>query len=223
MFEKINNIVSSHLSGSLILLFFFSIIFIAIITYIFIYKPRKFAETEGFVTVPVAEGSVSVNCINSIPELTSIVKKIKSAENANESEDVREFVVLAEKLACFKVDLTTDAATIRASANQPYVNAHDRQPITETLTQCFSKSMPPRDLELIFDLYLSRGIELIKRFGPFGLNCASAEHSYRKIIEDIYNIAKNRCFINPVTKKLIEVNGISQGDFASYELGGASL
>jgi hypothetical protein len=228
MFGKVGEVMNSQLSGSLILLLLFSIAFIAVIAYIFVYKPRKPAETEGFISVPVAEGSVPTNCINSIPELASIIEKIKGAEGAQaqqaqESEDVREFAVLAGKLACMKTDLVSDAAMVRASANQPYVNTHDRQPITETLTQCFSKTMPPRDLELVFDLYLSRGVELIKRFGAFGLDCASAEGAYRKVVGGIYEIAKGRCLANPAAKKLIDVNGVPNGDFAAYELGGASL
>jgi hypothetical protein len=222
MFEKVGEVLSSNLSGSLILLLLFSITFVAVVAYIFVYKPRKPAETEGFIGVPVAEGAVPVNCINSIPELASIVEKLKNAQ-AQESEDVREFAVLAGKLACMKTDLISDAAMIRASANQPYMNTHDRQPVTETLTQCFSKSMPPRDLELVFDLYISRGVELIKRFGAFGVDCAGAERAYRGVVGGIYEVAKSRCLANPAVKKLTEVNGVPQGDFAAYELGGASL
>jgi hypothetical protein len=223
MFEKVGEVVNSHLSGSLILLLLFSITFIAVIAYIFVYKPRKPAETEGFISIPVPVGTVPTNCMNSIPELAAIVDKIKGAEGAQESEDVREFTVLAGKLACMKTDLASDAGMIRASINQPYLNTHDRQPVTETLTQCFSKTMPPRDLELVFDLYLSRGVELIKRLGSFGLDCASAEGAYRKVVGGIYDIAKGRCLANPAAKKLIDVNGVPHGDFAAYELGGASM
>lgn len=222
--EKIGSLNSkvetSNFSGSFIILLLFSIAFIAIVAYIFAYKPRKPAETEGFITVPSAVGATPVNCINSIPELAGIIEKLKGAD---ESDDVREFVVLSGKLACMMTDLTSDSKTIRYSANQPYINTHDRQPITETLTQCFSKTMPPRDLELVFDLYLSRGVELIKRFGQFGLDCASAEGAYRNVITNIYNIAKNQCFVNPATKKLIGVDGVINGDLAEYVLGGASL
>lgn len=229
--EKIGSINSkignSNFSGSLILLLLFSIAFIAIVSYIFVYKPRKPAETEPFV-VGSAVGAVPTNCTSSIPELANIVEKIKGvqgaqAQQAEESEDVREFAVLAGKLGCLKTDLSSDSGMIRASANQPYVNTHDRQPVTETLTQCFSKTMPPRDLELVFDLYLSRGVELIKRFGVFGLDCATAEGVYRRVVGGIYDAAKGRCLVNPAAKKLMEVNGIPQGDFAAYELGGASL
>ena len=225
MFEKVGEVVNSHLSGSLILLLLFSIAFIVVVAYIFAYKPRKPAETEGFISVSVPVGTVPTNCMNSIPELAAIVDKIKSSgddqgQAAQESEDFREFSVLAGKLACMKTDLTSDAGIIRASINQPYLNTHDRQPVTETLTQCFSKTMPPRDLELVFDLYLSRGVELIKRLG---VDCASAEKEYRKVVGGIYHIAKGRCLANPAAKKLIEVNGVPHGDFAAYELGGASM
>lgn len=221
MFGAFGEAVSSHLSGSLILLLLFSITFIAVVAYIFIYKPRKPAETEGFVSVVRAEGATVTDC--SIPELAGIVEKIKGSEGAQDSEDVREFLVLAGKLGCLKTDLVSDVAMVRASANQPYLNTHDRQPVTETLTQCFSKSMPPRDLGLVFDLYLSRGVELIKRFGAFGVDCAGAERVYRGVVNDIYEIAKGRCLANPAAKKMMEVNGVPQGDFAAYELGGATL
>lgn len=224
MFEKVGEVLGAHLSGSLVLLLLFSITFIAIVAYIFVYKPRKPAETEGFMgVVAPAVGAVKSDAAVAIPELVAIVEKIRSAEGAGESEDVREFAVLSGKLASFKSDLMSGAGMVRASANQPYVNTHDRQPVTETLTQCFSKSIPPRDLELVFDLYMSRGVELIKRFGVFGLDCASAEREYRKAVTDIYDAAKGRCLANPAAKKLIEVNGVAQGDFAAYELGGASL
>jgi hypothetical protein len=222
MFEKFGEVVNSHLSGSLILLLLFSITFIAVVAYIFVYKPRKPSETEGFLSVSVPVGTVPTNCMNSIPELAAIVDKIKGAEGvqAQDSEDFREFSVLADKLACMKADLTSGGEMIRASINQPYLNTHDRQPVVETLTQCFSKTMPPRDLELVFDLYLSRGVELIKRIG---VDCAGAEREYRKVVGGIYQIAKERSLNNPAAKKLIDVNGVPRGDFAAYELGGASM
>ena len=220
--EKIgsfNGHSGGHFSGTLILLLLFSLGFIILIAYIFVYKPRKPAETEGFISEAVAVGAKLTDCTSNVPELAGIVQQI----NGKDNDDVREFLVLVGKLGCLKNDLVSTADRISASTNQPFVSTHDRQPITETLTQCFSKSMPPRDLELVFDLYMTRGVELIKRFGEFGVDCVSAEGAYRGVVNGIYDVAKGRCFENPAAKKLIEVAGISQGDFAAYELGGASL
>jgi hypothetical protein len=72
-------------------------------------------------------------------------------------------------------------------------------------------------------LYMTRGVELIKRFGEFGVDCGAAEGVYRGVVNGIYDVAKGRCIENPAAKKLIEVDGLAQGDFAAYELGGASL
>jgi hypothetical protein len=202
--------------AGLIILLIFSVVFIATISYLFAYKPRKVAQTEGFA---VPHGAVLSGCSEGIPELRLVLEKLKGVDN----DDAREFVILAGKLACVKSDLTSDANMVRASANQPFVSTHDRQPITETLSQCFSKSIPLRDLGLVFDLYMTRGVELIKRFGPLGIDCASAERTYRDAVNRVYDIAKERCFTNPAAKKLIDINGPAQGDFAEYVLGGAGL
>jgi hypothetical protein len=210
--------IFSHLSGSLILLLIFSFAFIAVVAYIFVYKPRKPAETEGFAVLAPPLGANVAKC--SIPELDNIVQQFAGKD----SDDAREFAVLAGKLGCMKADLKSDAGLIHASANQPFVSTHDRQPVTETLTQCFSKSAPARDLELVFDLYMSRGEELIKRIGgEAGIDCNSMIGVYKKVVDDIYDIAKGRCLANVSEGKLKDFNGVSQGDFAAYELGGASL
>ena len=213
-----SNGIFSHLSGSLILLLVFSIGFIAIVAYIFVYKPRKPAETEGFAVAAPPLGATAVKC--SIPELDNIVQEFAGRD----SDDAREFAVLAGKLGCMKADLKSDAGLIHASANQPFVSTHDRQPVTETLTQCFSKTAPARDLELVFDLYSSRGVELIKRLGAeAGIDCNSMVGVFKKVVDEIYGIAKSRCLANVSDGKLKEINGVPQGDFAEYVLGGAGL
>jgi hypothetical protein len=204
------------LSGTLILLIIVAIAFIGIIAYIFTFKPRKVAETEGFI-VPVGAGLP--DCSRTAPELADIVQEVAGTD----SDDARELVILCGKLACMKTDLLSTAQLIQSSATQPFVSTHDRQPVTETLAQCFSRSMPLRDLDLIFELYLSRGVELIKRVGGSDAKCINMESKYKKVFDEVYKIAKQRCMADVLSSKVPEVDGIIEGDFAEYILGGSQM
>ena len=210
------------IDGTLIILIFSAIAFLAIIAYIFAYKPVK-KSYEGFAVPVVKEkfivpvGAGLPDCGRSLPELANIIEKIS---NIN-SEDSREFIVLSGKLACAKTDLLSTAQLVQASINQPFMTTHDLQPITETISQCFNKAIPARDLKMIFDLYRERGIELIKRIGAI---CGGdAANKFNKSVTEVYNIARERCAPVVQSEGALLPGFTEMSDFAEYVLGGAAL
>ena len=192
---------------SLIILLIIAFAFIALISYIFVYKPRRPAETatEGF-------SDIATELLEHIPDLQSITKKYGSLDN----DDARELMAMCGKLSCMKADL--ENGSCRYSMDQLYSTSHDLQPISDVLNSCFTTTMPERDLELICDKYSKRSSELLGRLtaavkGSLS-DCAGDERIMAKVISDIYASAKA---MNGRPKGDVPDGGLSmRTDYAKY-------
>jgi hypothetical protein len=191
---------------SLILLLIIAFAFIIVITYIFVYKPRKPAETEeGF-------SNIVEELLEHIPDLQGITKKYGGLDN----DDARELMAMCGKLSCMKADL--ENGSCRYSMDQLYSTSHDLQPISDVLNSCFTKTMPERDLDLIFEKYTKRSSELLGRItaaikGSMS-DCGADEKIMGRVITEIYNSAKA---MNSRPKGAIPDSGASKrSDYAKY-------
>ena len=146
---------------------------------------------EGFFG-GVARGSGAPDCNRVLPDAA----KVADALNDN-SDDARELAQLVGKLACFKKDLIGTAHVVEATRYQTFNTSHDLQPITETISMCFAKNIPKRDLAMIMDKYKARGIILIDRLGstqgvPMS-TIKSYENAFMTSMTDVRSLAEQGC------------------------------
>lgn len=153
--------------------------------------------SEGF-GAPVVGAGVP-DCLRESNEAAQIVSiflgRVESVEQG--APDLEELKVILSKLACMKRDLVAVAQVVNATLYQPFVTAHDVEPVAETVGRCFSKTIPPRDLEISFDKWKTRGRFLINRLcGAADFDAAQTQQVnalYDTVLVDVYDIAQQKC------------------------------
>ena len=149
------------------------------------------ATKEGFFGA-IARGSGAPDCNRVLPDAA----KVADALNDN-SDDARELMTLVGKLACFKKDLIGTAHQVEATRYQTFNTSHDLQPITETISMCFAKNIPKRDLDIIMGKYKQRGMVLVGRLGSAqGLPVStikSYEGAFMSSMTDVISLAEQGC------------------------------
>ena len=153
--------------------------------------------SEGF--GGAARGAGSPDCLRSSAEGAELVAMFQGRDSSFEegSADLRELTQIASKLSCFKKDLVSPSYIVEATRYQQFVTMHDIEPIAETTGRCFAKTISPRDLEIAFDKWNTRGELLIRRLctsyrlSPEEVNKAQA--LFRAFIRDVKDIARGAC------------------------------
>jgi hypothetical protein len=177
-------------------------IVISVIVAILIFAMMRRGNTvpkvaEGF-GAPVVGAGIP-DCLHESNEAAQIVSiflgRVDSVEEG--APDFEELKVILSKLACMKRDLVGTAQVVNATLYQPFATAHDVEPVAETVGRCFAKTIPPRDLEISFDKWKTRGRFLLNRL------CGAAEFSpaqtqqvnalYDTVLVDVYDVASQRC------------------------------
>ncbi len=152
---------------------------------------KKASIKEGFFGA-VARGAGAPDCNRVLPDAAKVADALY-----DESDDARELYALVSKLACFKKDLIGTARQIEATRYQQFNTSHDLQPITETISMCFAKNIPKRDLTMIMEKYRARGIVLIDRLGASqGLPVStikSYESAFMTSMTDVSSLAEQGC------------------------------
>jgi hypothetical protein len=112
-------------------------------------------------------------------------------------EDLRELTLLLSQLSCFKKDLMGVAKQVEATRYQPFDTQINMEPISETTARCFAKTIPPRDLDLIFDKWQKRGHFLIVRLCTAAnlteAQVNEAEGLFQALLKDLKDIAVTNC------------------------------
>jgi len=161
----------------------------------------KFAEGFG---APVV-GAGQPDCLRESNEAAAIIgafqDRVGSVEEGN--PDLDELKVLLGKLCCMKRDLVAVNGTVNATLYQPFMTAHDIEPVAETTGRCFAKTIPERDLSLSFDKWKTRGRFLISRL------CSASDMTptekgkmdslFNQVLVDVYDIAQQRCLAGTPT------------------------
>lgn len=165
-------------------------------TYINGFKnPVEDKAKEGFYGGP-AKGTGSPDCLRASPEGAQLIELFKG-RSQRESDDMRELTQIVGKLSCFKEDLTSSAYLIYATKSQQFITSHDMEPLAETAGRCFSKTISPRDLELAFDKWSSRGELLIRRLSMIYRLSESenqkANTLFSTVVRDVKDIARGSC------------------------------
>jgi len=165
---------------------------------------------EGFGGVAV--GSGMPDCVRSSAEGGQLADFFMSRESSAEegADDLREFLILLGKLSCFKKDLMGASGVVEATRYQPYSTAHDIEPVAETTARCFAKTIPPRDLEISFDKWSSRGAKLLRRlctaYDASPEQFAKLNATLAAMLADVKDVAVKSCFAGTAL-----INGKAQG------------
>jgi hypothetical protein len=157
----------------------------------------KLDTNEGFAG-PVA-GAGAPDCLRTSSEAAQLYELMSSKEQTTETgpDDLRELQLLLSKMACFKRDLMSAAGVVQATYQQPFSTSHDIEPIAETTARCFAKTLPQRDLQISFDKWKTRGVQLIKRLCT-SENLTDSEEKkaaslFDALMADVADIAMTTC------------------------------
>ena len=158
------------------------------------------AGEEGFFG-GVARGSGHPDCLRTLVGSAEVMSMVMSAAG---SPDYDELQIILSKLACLKKDLMSPSGIIEATRYQPYVTAHDREPVAEVTAQCLSQTIPSRDLDIIFITWKNRGKNLLRRLCTAAnlkeAEAKQAEQIFEKSWADVYDVARGRCLATPGQK-----------------------
>jgi len=122
----------------------------------------------------------------------------RSSSTGEGSADLSEFREILSKLCCMKHDLMSTNQVVASMMTLPYNNNHDRENPADTVARCFTKSMPPRDLDITFGTWKDRGMALLNRLcTSYRLSNNESDKATRHFMnlwKDVFDIAKNTCF-----------------------------
>ncbi len=162
------------------------------------HNTMPWVPAEGF--SGIVRGAGSPDCLYTLQgaaEILSVFEQAGVGRVEVGPQDYAEFRLLLSKLACMKKDLMSPSGLVQATLKQPYATSHDREPVAETVARCLAKTIPARDLDLGFELWKTRGLELLRRLCT-AANLSEAQSSaqeqrYKKVWADVYDVAKGAC------------------------------
>jgi hypothetical protein len=146
-----------------------------------------------------AKGVSSIPCGQESSHVTEILGIFSDKMSTTEegSPDFNEFKQIMSKMCCMKHDLMGVAQVVSSTLYIPYNNAHDRENPADTVGRCFTKSMPPRDLDIIFGTWKTRGLSLLDKLcTSYKLNKSGSEKvrkHFNLLWSDVFDIAKGAC------------------------------
>jgi len=151
--------------------------------------------TEGF--QGVVFGSGDPPCLRDLDSAAKALEIVAKEHNTANDADLREFALLVGKLACLKKDLLSPSGVVLNTRHLAYETHHDRIAVGEVAGQCLNRTIPQRDLDIIFLTYRKRGLELIRNLAET-MNLSEEERSEadKKFVEawtDVYDVSKSRC------------------------------
>lgn len=157
---------------------------------------------EGF--GGVAKGAGIPDCLRTSKEAADLYELIANKSDKTEEgpDDLSELQLILSKLSCFKKDLMSPSGIVEATRYQPYNTSHDIEPVSETTARCLAKTIPPRDLNISFDKWTTRGSFLVKRLcGAVGLTQAESDKAnalFAAVIADVSDVANSQCLVGEI-------------------------
>jgi len=156
-----------------------------------------FNKEEGFYGGAV-RGTGHPDCLRDLQEGAEVLSYVMAAEG---TEDYDEFQLILSKLGCLKKDLMSPSGIVQATLYQPYATSHDREPVGEVAATCLNRTIPKRDLDIVFKTWLDRGLVLLKRLCTWTnmteQQVQKCEKLFTSAHADVYNVATGRCLITP--------------------------
>jgi hypothetical protein len=111
--------------------------------------------------------------------------------------DLDEFKQILSKLCCLKHDLMSTNQVVQSTLNLKFNTTHDRENPADTTGRCFTKSLPSRDLDIIFETWRERGLALLDKLcTSYNLNDQeekAAKNDFLSVWSDSYDVARTVC------------------------------
>ena len=154
-------------------------------------------KKEGF--QGPARGVSSIPCGQESSHVTNILEVFSNKMSTTEegSPDFKEFKQIMSKMCCMKHDLMGASQSVSSTLYVPYNNTHDRENPADTVARCFTKSIPPRDLDIIFATWKNRGLLLLDKLcTSYKLSSRESENArkhFNSLWSDVFDIAKGAC------------------------------
>jgi hypothetical protein len=121
----------------------------------------------------------------------------KTSSTGEGLPDLSELKEILSKLCCLKHDLMAPTQVVQSMLYLPYNNTHDRENPADTVARCFTKSIPPRDLDITFGTWKKRALTLINRlctsYKLSGRESENLVNHFNNLWIDVFAIAKNAC------------------------------
>jgi len=153
--------------------------------------------SEGF--QGPSQGVSDIPCGQESAEAVALSEMFVGRSSTTEEgkPDLKELKLILSKLTCIKHDLVGTAQVVQSTLYLPYSNTHDRENPADTVARCFTKSIPPRDLDISFGTWKQRGEELINRLcTSYKFSKNNSEYArglFRSVWTDTFSVAKNAC------------------------------
>jgi hypothetical protein len=156
-----------------------------------------FQSNEGFYGGAV-RGTGHPDCLRDLNEGAEVLSYVMGAQG---TADYDEFQLILSKLGCLKKDIMSPSGIVEATRYQPYATSHDREPVAEVAATCLNRTIPRRDLDIVFKTWLDRGKILLKRLCTITKlkekEVERCEALFASAHADVYNVAIGRCIITP--------------------------
>ena len=165
--------------------------------YLPVLTTNRVLQTDGFYG-GAARGTGHPDCLRDLNDGAELLSYVMGAEG---SADYDEFQLILSKLGCLKKDLMSPSGIVEATRYQPYATSHDREPVAEVAATCLNRTIPRRDLDIVFKTWLDRAKVLLKRLCTL-TNLKEKEVQrcdalLQSAYADVYSVAIGRCIITP--------------------------
>ena len=146
-----------------------------------------------------ARGVSNFPCGQESAEATALAElfNTRSSSTGEGESDLNELKQILSKLCCMKHDLMSPGQVVQNMMYIPYNNTHDRENPADTVARCFTKSIPPRDLDITFGTWKQRGLALINKLcTSYNLSSSESDRAtqlFTGVWIDVFSIAKNAC------------------------------
>ena len=178
----------------------FIAIAVGIIAYILVSKrntPPSGDCNEGFQGPSTGVSDIQCGQESSYAIQISELFSLKQSTTEEGDSDLKELKQILSKLCCMKHDLMGVSQVVQSMLYIPYNNTHDRENPADTVARCFTKSMPPRDLDITFGTWKQRAHALVKRLcTSYRLSPSESDkvtRNFNALWMDVFSIAKNSC------------------------------
>jgi hypothetical protein len=154
-------------------------------------------KTEGY--QGPTQGVSDIPCGQESSEAVALSELFsnKKSTTGEGQRDLLEFKLILSKLCCIKHDLVSVSQRVQATMYIPYNTTHDRENPADTVARCFTRSIPPRDLEISFETWKTRALLLLSRLcTSYNLNNSEqemAKNSFTALWMDVFSVAQGAC------------------------------
>lgn len=146
-----------------------------------------------------SQGVSGLSCGQESADAVALTQMFSGIVSTTEegSSDLVELKAILSKMCCMKHDLMSASQVVQASLYLPYTNSHDRENPADTVGRCFTKGIPPRDLDITYATWKDRALLLIKRLcTSYNLSSGDFDQATEHFMtcwKDCFDVAKSVC------------------------------